>query len=120
MTARPDIFLWYTALVGIRSGCSMNPVYTRPTAPISAAWPEGPAYRNARSNEPSAADLPWRKFFTDEKLQQVITLALENNRGLRLAALNVERARALYGIQCAEWLPTVHAWAGGAGKESPK
>ena len=32
---------------------------------------------------------------------------MKNNRDLRMAALNVERARALYGIQRAELLPTV-------------
>ncbi len=53
--------------------------------------------------------LTWREFFTDEKLQQVIGTALTNNRDLRVAALNVERARAVYGIQRAELLPTVNA-----------
>ena len=62
---------------------------------------------------PAAPDLPWQEFFTDEKLQKLIETALANNRDLRLAALNVERARALYGIQRAELLPTVDATASG-------
>jgi multidrug efflux system outer membrane protein len=52
--------------------------------------------------------LPWREFFTDERLQKIIGIALDNNRDLRLAALNVEKARALYGIQRAELLPSVN------------
>ncbi len=36
-------------------------------------------------------------------------MALENNRDLRIAALNVERARAVYGIQRAELFPTLNA-----------
>jgi multidrug efflux system outer membrane protein len=52
--------------------------------------------------------LPWREFFTDERLQKVIETALNNNRDLRLAVLNVEKARALYGIQRAELLPSVN------------
>ena len=58
---------------------------------------------------PTASELPWREFFTDERLQKIIETALNNNRDLRLAALNVERARALYGIQRAELLPAVNA-----------
>lgn len=95
----------------------MAPQYTRPEAPVPADWPTGSAYRDARSPDdaPAAADLRWQEFFTDPKLQQIIETALHNNRDLRLAALNVEKARALYGIQRAEMLPTVYA-AGSASK----
>ena len=58
--------------------------------------------------------LPWRKYFTDERLQKIIETALNNNRDLRLAALNVERARALYGIQRAELFPALDATGSGS------
>ena len=67
----------------------------------------------------AAADLPWREFFTDKRLQQVIETALNNNRDLRLAVLNVERARALYGIQRAELLPSVNAVGSGSKARVP-
>jgi outer membrane protein, multidrug efflux system len=97
------------------SGCTMIPKYIRPEAPVPAAWPNGPAYEEATSarTAPAAADLQWREFFTDERLQAVIGKALQNNRDLRLAALNVERARALYRIQRAELLPVVEATGSG-------
>lgn len=100
------------------TGCTMIPKYTRPEAPIPAGWPSGPAYKETPAKEgvPVAADLQWREFFTDEQLQGLIETALQNNRDLRVAALNVERARALYRIQRAELLPTVNA-AGTASKE---
>ncbi|NMC96805.1 MAG: efflux transporter outer membrane subunit, partial [Deltaproteobacteria bacterium] len=60
------------------------------------------------SIEKTVAELPWREFIPDEKLQKVIETALLNNRDLRIAALNVERARAYHGIQRAELLPSVH------------
>ena len=41
-------------------------------------------------------------------LQQLIQIALDNNRDLRLAALNVERTQALYRIQRADRLPSVN------------
>jgi multidrug efflux system outer membrane protein len=100
------------------TGCTMIPKYTRPEAPIPAGWPSGLGYKDtpAKEGAPVAADLQWREFFTEERLQEIIETALQNNRDLRAAALNVERARALYRIQRAELLPTVNA-AGTASKE---
>ncbi len=91
------------------SGCTMVPEYTRPEAPVPAAWPSGPAYKElpAAAGVPAAAELQWRQFFTDERLQKIIDIALQNNRDLRTAALNVERARALYRVQRAELFPRV-------------
>ncbi|OIP34556.1 MAG: multidrug transporter [Deltaproteobacteria bacterium CG2_30_66_27] len=102
-------------------GCSMAPKYTRPEAPVPAAWPSGPAYDNARfpSGAPAAAGLDWREFFTDERLRKVIEAALRNNRDLRVAALNVEKARAYYGIQRAGLLPTVDATGRGRKERVP-
>ena len=75
--------------------------------------PPGRAAPPTNSRRPSrgqaAADIPWRDFFVDGRLQQVIDLALANNRDLRVAALNVQRTQALYRIQRAELLPTVDA-----------
>jgi multidrug efflux system outer membrane protein len=61
-----------------------------------------------------AQELKWREFFADKRLQEIIETALSNNRDLRLAALNVERARALYGIQRAELFPTINAVGAGS------
>ncbi len=100
-----------TALVP--AGCNLAPHYDRPNAPVPAGWPSGAAYQDTRTatNAPQAPDLGWQEFFCDQKLQGLIETALRNNRDLRLAALNVERARAFYGIQRAELLPTADAVA---------
>ncbi|HEY9072691.1 MAG TPA: efflux transporter outer membrane subunit [Desulfobaccales bacterium] len=101
--------LLLVAMMICLGGCTMIPKYTRPEAPVPAAWPSGSAYKDspATKEAPVTADLQWRQFFTDERLQKIIDTALKNNRDLRVAALNVERARALYRIQRAELLPTV-------------
>jgi len=93
------------------AGCTMAPKYARPAAPIPAEWPSGPAYSEVRgaTQVSDVQDLHWREFFADKKLQQVIGTALTNNRDLRVAALNVEQARALYGVQRAELYPAVAA-----------
>ena len=89
----------------------MTPKYTRPEAPVPSGWPSGPAYKagTANTGERNAADITWQEFFIDKQLQKLIALALENNRDLRIAALNIERTRALYRIQRAELLPVVNA-----------
>ena len=99
-------------------GCSLAPNYTQPSAPIPVEWPQGPAYKNTQATveAPTARELSRQEFFTDPKLQQIIETALNNNRDLRLAALNVERVRALYGIQRAELFPAVNA-VGAGGKQ---
>jgi multidrug efflux system outer membrane protein len=96
------------------AGCSLAPKYERPAAPIPATLPTGDAYPSptTAATTQAAVDTPWQEFFTDPRLRHVIALALDNSRDLRLAALNVERARALYGVQRAELLPAVNAGAG--------
>jgi multidrug efflux system outer membrane protein len=97
-------------------GCSLAPKYTQPLAPIPAEWPQGPAYKDTQAiaEAPTVRELSRQEFFTDPKLQQIIETALNNNRDLRVAALNVERARALYGIQRAELFPAVNAAGSGS------
>jgi multidrug efflux system outer membrane protein len=106
-------------LVGIvlfLGGCTLAPKYTQPKAPIPDKWPQGEAYKSARAaaGVVTVPELNRQEFFTDARLQKLIETALKNNRDLRLATLNVERARALYGIQRAELFPTVNAVGSGS------
>jgi len=102
-------------------GCSMAPLYSRPEAPVSTSWPSGPAYQNSPSQieAPAAADLKWHEFFVGPQLQELIKLALDNNRDLRIAALNVEESRARFRIQRADLLPTVAAAGSAAAQRLP-
>lgn len=103
------------------SGCTLIPKYTRPEAPVPSQWPSGAAYKEtpAAKEAPLASDLKWREFFTGEHLKSIIETALKNNRNLRVAALNVERARALYRIQRAELAPVLNATASGYKQRLP-
>jgi multidrug efflux system outer membrane protein len=84
------------------SACTLEPKYIRPDSPV--AMPE----HNVVSGIP-AENLGWRAFFPDSQLQQLVVLALANNRDLRVAALNVEAAQARYRIQRADLFPTIAA-----------
>ena len=92
----------------------MAPKYTQPAAPVSSAWPSGPAYKTevAKPEQKPVAEIPWQEFFVDPQLQKLIALALDNNRDLRVAVLNIERFRAQYQIRRSDLLPKVDATAG--------
>jgi multidrug efflux system outer membrane protein len=97
------------------AGCSMIPVYNRPAAPVAVDWPVLPINTSATGELAAvpAADLEWQNFFSDPKLKQLITTALNNNRDLRVAVLNIESARAQFQIRSADQLPSVNASASG-------
>lgn len=59
-----------------------------------------------------AAEIGWRTMFPDPRLQRLIGLALEHNRELRLATLNVEAVGAQYRIQRAAQWPGMEASVG--------
>ena len=98
------------------AGCStMAPKYEQPAAPVPSAWPSGAAYQKVagKPGDKAVADIPWAEFFVDPQLRKVVNLALENNRDLRVAALNIERSRAQYQIQRSDLFPKVDANASG-------
>jgi multidrug efflux system outer membrane protein len=97
------------------AGCStMAPKYTQPAAPVAAAWPSGPSYQAVAASQTQKllADIPWRDYFVDERLQKLITLGLKNNRDLRVALLGIERFQAQFQIQRSNLLPKVNATGG--------
>jgi multidrug efflux system outer membrane protein len=93
------------------AGCStMAPKYEQPASPVPNAWPSGPAYKETQTPAGKPlAEIPWQEFFVEPQLQKLIALALENNRDLRVAVLNIERSRAQYQIQRSELFPKVDA-----------
>ena len=106
--------LLMTLAVVCFAGCTMAPRYTRPAPPVPAEWPTGPAYKGVADGrtDQAAADIGWHEFYVDERLRKVISLALSNNRDLRAATSNIERARGLYRIQRAQLFPQVNASGG--------
>ncbi|EPN39965.1 TolC family protein, partial [Pseudomonas syringae] len=97
------------ALMALLGGCvNLAPDYQRPEAPVSEQWlPAAAANPSASASVPT--DIEWQNFFTDNRLVRLQTLALINNRDLRLASLNVEKAQAQYRIERAASLPTIDA-----------
>ncbi|SAK64648.1 RND efflux system outer membrane lipoprotein [Caballeronia temeraria] len=106
------------AVAMLASGCTMAPKYERPAAPVSASFPADGVYATqpgagdggARSaHGVAAADIGWRDFFVDARLQRLIDIALKNNRDLRVAMLNVQAAQAQYRIARSGLFPALAA-----------
>ncbi|CAN7797131.1 efflux transporter outer membrane subunit [Paraburkholderia hospita] len=110
------------------AGCTMTPAYQRPAAPTSSRYPTGGVYatqpshgggdRSARDR--AAADIGWREFFADPRLQKLVEIALRNNRDLRVAVFNVDADRERYRITRAASLPAIDAAAGANVQRTPK
>ncbi|WP_192564445.1 efflux transporter outer membrane subunit [Pseudomonas gozinkensis] len=100
------------AIVGL-GGCSLIPEYNRPEAPVEQSWSVPIA---AQAN---AKRVTWQQFFKNDALKKLISQGLENNRDLRIATLNIERAQAQYRISRADLLPSINATGSGISQRTP-
>lgn len=119
----PRLALIATAILA--AGCTLQPRYERPAAPVAPTFPAGGVYdtqpeaASATANTP-APEIGWRDFFTDARLQRLLELALKNNRDLRVSVLNMEAARAQYQISRAGLFPAVNAVASQSRARTPE
>jgi multidrug efflux system outer membrane protein len=97
----------------LMAGCSLQPTYERPQAVPAPAYPQGAAYAAQDAREgPAAADIGWRDFLVDPRMQRIVQLALDNNRDLRVAALRISQTQAQLRLQQSAQLPSVNLNAG--------
>ena len=88
--------------------CTLAPKYERPGLPVAQTWSTPTA---EPTGAVTAADLDWRQVLVDPRLQGVVDLALKQNRDLRVAVLNIEKARAQYGVQRSALFPAINGVA---------
>jgi outer membrane protein, multidrug efflux system len=103
------------------AGCTMVPKYQQPSVPLAKTWPSVPGYAKTKTAQTNfqVADIGWRDFFLDPRLQQVIELSLTNNPNLYVAVQNVVETKALYRVQQAQLIPTVNLNANGTRTRTP-
>lgn len=89
------------------SACSLTPPYARPLPPVPAEFPQGDPYPELTSRDTLA--LSYRALFRDQRLVALVEQALANNRDLRVAAANIEAARARARLQRTAQLPALEA-----------
>ena len=93
----------------VLAGCTnLAPRHERPASPIPAQLPL-PAEAAASASAAAAVPLGWKAFVQSPQLAQLVQRALDQNRDLRVAVLNVQRAEAQLGVARADRLPTVSA-----------
>jgi len=109
MIKRASPFALLLGSLAVMTACSLAPKYERGALPVADAFPNAPA-ATAEGN----ASVSWKALFLDPKLQATIDLALTNNRDLRVAALDITRARAEYGIASASLYPSLGGTLSGA------
>jgi multidrug efflux system outer membrane protein len=90
------------ALALLAAGCALGPDYKRPAVPTPPAWRDGPA-----TEAESLANTPWWEVFEDPQLQDLVRIALQENRDLKIAVERIEEARARYGFTKADFWPGV-------------
>lgn len=98
------LLLVISLLAAYLPGCTLIPDHERPSPPVATEFPDA---ATASATAPTAIGLGWAEFFGDERLQSLITTALDNNRDLRRAVQRIKEARALYGIRRADQLPAI-------------
>jgi outer membrane protein, multidrug efflux system len=77
------------------SACSLAPEYQKPSLELPVAQKE------------VSINADWFKGFNDKKLDLLIAEALKNNDDLKLAVVNVQKARAQYDISKADLYPQI-------------
>jgi len=97
------LLMVFTALI---AGCAMGPDYERP----ETAMPE--AFDQAIDDGPTIANLDWWDLFGDERLNELIRLALEQNRDMAIAISRIEEARAALGFVRSDQYPQFEVSAG--------
>lgn len=93
-----------TLVLALITSCSQIGDYQRPSTQLPEKWqqdvtPEGVA---------TAAQIDWRTFFLDPRLQALIARALEYNNDLKMALARVSETRAQYDIANADRLPSAN------------
>lgn len=107
------------ALALALAGCAtMIPPVPEARPDIPTTWSQTgvrPLFQDAKKgSDPEGAkqaldpeSIGWRDFIVDDGLESLVARALEANRDLRVAILDVERARQLYRVQRLATLPVV-------------
>ena len=103
------------ALLALAGCTSLAPDYARPMLPVPATLngTNGPNGSEGTALAPETGPMGWQDFLQEPRLRELVALALQNNRDLRVAVLAIEKARAQYGVEQSNWFPAVGATAAG-------
>jgi outer membrane protein, multidrug efflux system len=101
--------LYQFAIVLLLSSCMVGKRYHRPAVDIPDKFINQdtiPALSNTALTRDTIINLQWFELFRDTVLNKLITLALDTNTNLRIAALRVQQSRSVYKNAGANLLPS--------------
>ena len=81
--------------------CAMGPDYQRPKTDVAETF----RMAEVSSDAPSIANLAWWELLGDEPLQQLVRIALEENKDLQRAAATVDEFQARALIARTDFIP---------------
>src|SRR5690606_5995887 len=93
-------------LVASLSACAIGPDYQQPATELPANFEQATPQKSA--DDPYTSDAPIASFWTvfgDEMLDKLVAQALEANHDIRVAAANLQAARAIRGAAQADLFP---------------
>ena len=87
------------------SACALGPDYVRPDITTPGA------YRMARAEGESIANLPWWQLLRDDELQKLVRISLQENKDLHQALASIEEFQARLAIARMDFAPQVSGTA---------
>jgi outer membrane protein, multidrug efflux system len=103
------LILYQFAIVLLLSSCLVGKKYTRPAVDVPDKFINQdtiPALSNTALTRDTIINLQWFELFKDTVLNRLITLALDTNTNLRIAALRVQQSRSVFKNSRANLLPS--------------
>ena len=94
-------FLALLVLSGFLLSCAVGPDYSRPDIPANNSFRMG----KEAADLPSLANMPWWELYQDQELQQLIRIALEENKDLERAVATIEEFQARLFIARTDYIP---------------
>ena len=88
------------------SACVVGPNYTKPTMPVAATGGSFAEAGKTAAITPTPLPDHWWRLYNDPVVDRLVTDALAHNTDVRIAAGNLERARAVLDEQRGARLPT--------------
>jgi len=112
-TVRWSCGLLSMSLALLSFGCAVGPNYKRPDYPVPPSHRSDTALPATAPTTavPTLADMKWFDLFRDEKLQELIRIALKDNYDIRIAAQRVLAAQAFVTVEKSRLFPSVDAGA---------
>jgi NodT family efflux transporter outer membrane factor (OMF) lipoprotein len=97
--------------------CTLAPTYKKPLPSVNideiSADNEKENHKSSQisQNNNFSNNFSWRDFFQNEEVRNLIYLALNHNRDIKNAALNIQNAKANYNLARSNYLPQIDASA---------